>query len=182
MFNLTDIILLTTAIIFIAVAFWQLLKTLSGDAPFIFSRRRALNLAADNLILKPGQEVWELGAGSAPLLRRLARRYPQNNFIGYEYLPLPWLLGTLLCLPYRNIKIKRKNFFQIDLAPAAYLYCFLNIKTMVKLEEKFLASCRDNAVVISYIFVLPNLQPFKILPVGQEKIYFYRINNLDKTN
>lgn len=177
MFGATEIIFGTAALIFITALGWSLLKTLWGDAPFIFSHRRAVGLVADNLILQPGEEVWELGAGTSPLLRRLARRYPDNKFVGYEYALGPFILGKLLCLSYRNITIKRKNFFKIALTPAAYFYCFLNIKTMAKLESKFLTSCRDGAVIITLLFPLPHLQPFKILLSDQKKIYFYRIKH-----
>jgi hypothetical protein len=150
------------------------------QAPFIPSRRGALKTIASTIDLSDGQVFFELGAGSAPLLRRLAKIYPRVNFVGIEYSLIPWLIGALLSWPYRNIKILKQNFWRADLSRADFIYCFLNVQTMRELEDKFKADCKHNATIISYIFKLPHTEPSKILDFGQAKIYFYQINNLDK--
>lgn len=149
------------------------------QAPFIPSRRRALRTIADNINLRDGQVFFELGAGNAPLLRRLAKKYPRVNFIGIEYSFIPWIIGTLLCLPHNNIKIIKQNFWRADLSSADFIYCFLNVRVMAELESKFKADCKNGATIISYIFRLPHIEPTKILTIGQEKVYFYAINTLD---
>ena len=152
------------------------------QAPFIPSRPRAIKTISAELNLQDGQVFFELGAGSAPLLRRLAKRYPPANFVGIEYSLIPWLIGTLLSLPYRNIKIIKQNFWNADLTQADFIYCFLNVKVMVELENKFKNDCKPTATIISYIFKLPNIEPLKTLQMGQEKIYFYRINKVDNND
>ncbi len=153
-----------------------------GHAPFVFSRRRAIKKIIADLNLADGQIFYELGAGGAPLLRRLAGRYPQVKFVGLEYAFIPWLLGTILCLPYRNIKINKQNFWRADLSQADFIYCFLNVRVMAELENKLTTETKNKATIISYIFRLPNTEPAKILEIGQEKIYFYEVNRLDKSN
>lgn len=146
------------------------------QAPFIPSRPRAIKTISAELNLQDGQVFFELGAGSAPLLRRLAKKFPRANFVGIEYSLIPWLIGTLLCLPYRNIKIIKQNFWRADLSQADFIYCFLNVKTMRELEEKFQNNCKSGATIISFIFKLPNTKLIKTLQIGQEKIYFYQIS------
>lgn len=177
-----DTSILILAILILVGGCRQLFKILRGDAPFVLSRHRVIKLIADNIELQSGQIFYELGAGSAPLLRRLAKKYPQNSFVGLEYLPLPYLAGRLACLPYKQIKIKRADFYTSDLSQADYLYCFLNVRAMIELENKLLNNCKNNAIVISYIFKLPNCQPYKTIDCHQEKIYFYKINQIDKIN
>lgn len=150
------------------------------QAPFIPSRRGALKTIVSAIDLSDGQVFFELGAGSAPLLRRLAKKYPRVNFVGIEYSFIPWLIGTLLSLPYRNIKILKQNFWRADLSQADFIYCFLNVRVMAELEDKFKTGCKNGATIISYIFRLPHIEPIKILNFGQKKIYFYKISNLDK--
>jgi hypothetical protein len=152
------------------------------QAPFIPSRRRALKAISAELNLQDGQVFFELGAGSAPLLRRLARQYSQVRFVGVEYSLIPWVIGTLLCLPHRNIKIIKQNFWQTDLSQADYIYCFLNVRVMRELENKFKTNCKPGVTIISYIFKLPHIEPSKTLELGHEKIYFYKINNIDNND
>ena len=150
-----------------------------GHAPFIFSRRRVLQAIVNNLVLQPGEIFYELGAGTAPLIRRLAKRYTANKFVAVEYALLPYLLGRLLTLGRKNITWRQADFYKIDLSAADYFYCFLNVGAMQLLEAKLLAEAKPAATVISYVFVLPHCQSIKTLSVGQEKIHFYQLNTLD---
>lgn len=152
------------------------------QAPFVPSRRRTLKAISAELNLQDGQVFFELGAGSAPLLRRLAKQYPHVKFVGFEYSLIPWFLGALLCLPFSNIKINKQNFWRADFARADYIYCFLNVRVMRELENKFKTECQPGATIISYIFKLPNTEPSKTLELGHEKIYFYKINKVDNND
>jgi 16S rRNA A1518/A1519 N6-dimethyltransferase RsmA/KsgA/DIM1 with predicted DNA glycosylase/AP lyase activity len=174
---LTNVLIIIIFLIIIISGIYQLYNTLiRGHAPFVFSRRQALKTIVANLKLSDNQIFYELGSGGAPLLRRLAPLYPKTNFVGIEYAFTPWLLGTLLCLPYRNIKIIKQDFWHTDLSPADYIYCFLNVRVMADLEKKLTQETKNTANIISYIFKLPNTMPNKIIATGQEKIYFYKIN------
>jgi len=175
-----DDIILIIAILIIVGGSRQLFKILRGDAPFVLSRRRAIKLITDELQLQPNQELWELGAGSAPLLKRLAKKYPHSKFVGLEYLPIPYFVGRLSCLFYRNISLKKADFYQSDLSQADFIYCFLNVRAMAELENKLLTNCKNGAIIISYIFKLPHIEPVKTLQLEAEKIYFYKINQIDK--
>jgi hypothetical protein len=152
-----------------------------GHAPFIFSRKKIIEALLQDLRLQAGEVFYELGAGTAPLVRRLAKLYPSNKFVAVEYALIPYLLGRLLTLGRKNITWRKTDFYKIDLSPADYLYCFLNVATMRQLENKFLSEAKASAIIISYVFLLPNCQSFKSLTVGQEKIHFYQLNHLDKT-
>lgn len=145
------------------------------QAPLIWSRRRVRQAVIKNVDLKPGQVFCELGAGAATLVRHLAKQYPSNKFIAVDHGPFSFILGRLLSLPYPNISWRQQNFFKLNLADIDYFYCFLNVQTMIDLEPKFLREAKPGAVIISYIFKLPNLTPHKTLDIKNEKIYFYKI-------
>ncbi len=173
-------IFLLLAFIIIASGSRQVYNILvRGHAPFIFSRRRVLTAVINNLVLQSGEVFYELGAGAAPLTRRLAKLYGDNKFVAVEYALLPYLLGRLLTLGRKNLTWRQADFYKIDLSAADYFYCFLNVGAMKLLEAKLLAEAKPAATVISYVFVLPHCQSVKTLSVGQEKIHFYQLNTLD---
>jgi len=155
-----------------AIQFFNIL--FRGHAPFIITRPKVAKTIAEELKLKPGDVVYELGSGTASILKRLAKKYPRAKYYGIEYALIPWLIAKIqLSLFFRSIKVIKKNFFDADLSQADYIYCFLNIDTMVKLETKLLRECKKNAELISYVFRLPNIKPYKTILVGKSHIYFY---------
>ncbi|MFH0892620.1 MAG: class I SAM-dependent methyltransferase [Candidatus Falkowbacteria bacterium] len=176
---MSTIIFLSFVIAFFLIMAEQFFNLLfRGYAPFISTRPGAIDKIVADLELPEKAVVYELGCGKAPLLRALSRKYPQADLIGIENEPVPYLIASIQAnLAKTNIKIKRKNLFNINLGDADAVYCYLNPKMMSKLEKKFLSECKNGAVVISYQFPMPELKPEKILEVGEgEKVYFYRIN------
>jgi len=175
---MSTIIFLSFVIAFFLIMAEQFFNLLfRGYAPFISTRPQAIDKIVADLELPGKAVVYELGCGKAPLPRALSRKYPQADLIGIENEPVPYLIASIQAnLAKTNIRIKRKNLFNISLADADAVYCYLNPKMMAKLEKKFLSECRNGAIVISYQFPMPELKPEKILEVGEgEKVYFYRI-------
>lgn len=148
-----------------------------GHTPFVPTKRKVVKRIMEELHLKPGQIFYELGCGDAGLLYRLAKKFPEAKLFGIEYALLPWLLANIqISFSRVKIRIKKKNMFNTDLRPADYIYCFLNTETMAKLARKIKQECKNNAVVISYVFTLPGFKPEKTLRIGKHDIvYFYRI-------
>ncbi|MBU0636621.1 SAM-dependent methyltransferase, partial [Patescibacteria group bacterium] len=68
-----------------------------------------------------------------------------------------------------------KNLFNINLSDANLIYCYLNLKTMDKLKEKFNKECKSGAIIISYQFPMHNINPQKIIQLDKDKVYFYKI-------
>ena len=146
-----------------------------GHAPFIATRPKVGKVIAKEIQPKKNEIVYELGAGGGSIIRRLAKKYPQAKYYGLEYALLPWLLAKIQQSLFKSkIRIIKKNFFQADLSQADYIYCFLNIETMAKLEKKLLKECKPGAIVISYIFQLPHIKPYQALLVNKSHLYFYQ--------
>ncbi|HEY4831944.1 MAG TPA: SAM-dependent methyltransferase, partial [Waddliaceae bacterium] len=66
-------------------------------------------------------KIIELGSGWGTLLFPLAKQHPHSMIIGYELSPIPYLFSKLrhYLEPMPNIKIYRKDFFQIFLNDAS---------------------------------------------------------------
>jgi len=148
-----------------------------GHAPFVPTKKKVIKKLVDEIKLKPGQIFYELGCGDAGMMYQLSKKYPQAKYFGIEYSLIPWLLAQIqISFTRTKIRIKKGNMFKTDLRPADYIYCFLGTENMHKLAKKFKAECKNNAVIISYIFVLPGFKPEKTISIGKhDKIYFYRI-------
>ncbi|MFH1412431.1 MAG: hypothetical protein ABIG10_00155 [bacterium] len=167
-------IILIIVIIAWSIQFFNIL--FKGHAPFIITRRKVVKAVLDEIKLEKRDIFYELGSGSASILRKLEKKYPRNKLIGIEYALVPWLISKIQkSFSNSNAIIKKKNFFKIDLSQADYIYCFLNIETMEKLEKKFIKECKKGTIIISYIFQLPHIKPYKTILVRKNHIYFYKI-------
>lgn len=147
-----------------------------GYAPFLATKSVALRRLLGELKIKKDAKVYELGAGRAGFLRMLRKQYPKMKLIGVEYSFFPWLIGRLQSAIGRgSIEFVRANILKVDLKDADLVYCYLNVKTMNKLEEKLGHELRAGAQVVSYQFPLPSKEPEKVIDLGEEgKLFFYR--------
>lgn len=162
--------------IFFAMEFYNIL--FRGYAPFIVTRKKVIAKILSELDIREGAKIYELGCGQAGFLRALRKKFPRSELIGVEYQLLPYLIGGMQsALTNSKIKFKKKNIFKLNLRDADLIYCYLNPKTMARLEGKFKAECRPGTEVISYQFPLPNKQPEKVVigPSEKDKVYFYKI-------
>lgn len=167
-------IILIIVIIAGAIQFFNIL--FRGHAPFIKTRNKILKAIIKEINLNKKDIVYELGSGNASILRQLEKKYPHNKFIGIEYALLPWLISKIQAsLTNSEIIIKKQNFFKADLSQANYIYCFLNIETMEKLEKKLKKECKKGCIVISYVFQLPHIKPYQVIEIKKNHIYFYKI-------
>ena len=147
-----------------------------GNAPFLATKSVALKRLLAELKIKKDAKVYELGAGRAGFLRMLKKEYPELELIGVEYSFFPWLIGRLQSAVGKgSIKFIRANILKVDLKDADVIYCYLNVSTMNKLEEKFGHELRAGAQVVSYQFPLPSKEAEKVIDLGEEgKLYFYK--------
>jgi hypothetical protein len=169
-----EILLIVFAVFFITQFFNILFR---GFAPYVSTRIDVINKIIDQIDLKDGEKVYELGCGKAGFLRAFEQKNPRGVFIGYEYSFWPYFVAKLqLSMVDSNIKIYKKNIFKADLKDADLIYCYLNGPMMEKLEKKFSAECKPGTQVISYTFQMPNRQPTKVVEVKRgHKVYFYAL-------
>jgi len=143
---------------------------------FISTKKKAISAIVKNLKINPSSTVYELGCGRASFLRKVREKYPKANLIGIEYSFLPYLLSNAInVINNDEIKIVKKNIFQINLKNADVIYCYLGCGMMKKLEDKFKQECKKDALIISYQFPLPNTEAIEIININKKsKAYFYK--------
>ena len=168
------LIILIVVLVFLAVQFFNIV--FRGFAPFISTKFKAILTIIKELDLNGKEVVYELGAGRAGFLRAVEEKFKNEKLIGIEYSWWPYFLAKLqVSLSNSKIKIIREDFFKVNIKEADIIYCFLNPKTMKKLESKIREECRPGTLIISYYFKIKNLNLEKTIKEGGANIYFYRV-------
>jgi SAM-dependent methyltransferase len=125
--------------------------------------------------LKPGDHLFDLGAGTGTLLFRVAR-YPGVRLTGIEVDPL-----RFLWLRFRRwrfgetgrLRLLRRNFFDVTLTDASVVFCFLWPSTMRRLREKFLRELPPGTRIVSYYHPIPGWTPYE--EDRKLRVYAYRV-------
>lgn len=159
---------------FVILSF-PILKALIG-APFLPTPRKTMETMLEEVDLKPGQILYDLGCGDGRFIRMAARKY-QANAIGIELNPLVYIYAKIKSWGRKNEKIMCKDFRKIDLSDADVVICYLIPKTMVLIEEKLQAELKKDAKVVSHGFKFKNWQAYNMLNPknrGSGKVYFYK--------
>jgi SAM-dependent methyltransferase len=113
--------------------------------------RRLLTLAG----VKPGELVYDLGAGDGRILAIAAREF-KAKAVGYEIAALPYVFARLRLWRIPGASVRAANFFRVSLAPADVVVCFLTPMAMTKLVPKLERELKPGARFVSYAFPLPD--------------------------
>ncbi|MDD5032033.1 MAG: hypothetical protein PHR36_03220 [Patescibacteria group bacterium] len=160
--------------VFFLVQFYNIV--FRGYAPFISSKKKVIKKIIEKLDLKEDGVIYELGCGNAGFLRAAREKFPRAKLIGFEYCFLPYLIAQIQnSLSKSKIIIEKKDIFKVDLSGADVLYCYLNLLTMKKLEDKIKQEGKQGLKIISYQFPLPGIEAKEVLEDGKDKIYFYSL-------
>lgn len=128
--------------------------------------------------MEPGQLLVDLGCGDGRVLRR-AGKYYRVKAIGYEVNLLAYLKAKVLSIGFKNVEIKRKNFWSADLSQANVVFCYLYPDVMRRLSCKLKTNLRPGTVIVSCNFGLPGFKLTRVLrPAGSlhiDPLYVYRV-------
>jgi hypothetical protein len=97
----------------------------------------------------------------------VARAYPEMQVIGIEKAPLPVLM-TRFFRKNRpaNAEFMFKDFNEVSLSNASFVYIYLLSKISFRLEPKLVAELPRGARLVSCDFPLKIRQPDQIIPVA----------------
>ncbi|NKQ11169.1 class I SAM-dependent methyltransferase [Pseudomonas sp. SST3] len=107
----------------------------------------------------------DLGSGLGGTLLRLARAFPDGQFVGVETAPLTFVLCWLRCLFQRNCRVRFRSIWREPLGHYDVIYCFLSPAPMPVLWEKAREEMRPGALLISNSFEVPGVEAQEVLPV-----------------
>ncbi len=127
-------------------------------APYLPTYGRDAEKLLDKCEISPNSTLLDLGSGDGKVLMAAAKR--GMRAVGYEINPLLWLMSKLRLMPYRKlVKIHLGDMWQADIGKSDVIFVFLLDRLMGDLEAKLAKEAKPGAVVISYVFKLPNKKP-----------------------
>jgi precorrin-6B methylase 2 len=136
------------------------IKHIWYGVPFVPTPQHLVDAMVELAELKPGDRVYDLGAGDGRTLITAVKAQPLIRATGFEGAPLVWLLGMLRTWNARNrIAFMRKNFYHQDLSDADVIFTYLSPEAMQKLMKKFGQELKPGTKIISHAFRLRELTP-----------------------
>ncbi|MEM3827748.1 MAG: hypothetical protein QXP36_00820 [Conexivisphaerales archaeon] len=116
-----------------------------------------------------GKKLYELGCGYGAVLRLASRMGAIATDVEID--PIRALICKLRC---RNCKIIWGDMFEVPLGDADVVYIFQWPSVNERLAEKFNRELKEGAVVVSYRWEVPNMEPI----YAENRIYVYRPKKL----
>lgn len=173
---MTPFIFLLLIVIVAGTAMWASFSA----APWLPTRAKDIDRLLELAKLSQKSLVYDLGCGDGRLLMQAARKYGAHG-VGFEVSVLPFLwswVRVALSKERGRITIKYRNFYQVDLAAADAVVCFLTPPAMVKLEPKLRQELRPGSRFVTYCFKLPTWQPTTVSRLNKKDmpIYVYTKN------
>lgn len=123
-------------------------------APYVPTSKKQLAVILDEIELKNGKVLIELGSGDGRLVRFAAKKYGIKG-IGIDINPLLVWWSKILSKrdgTGKNVTFLKKNVFDYPLNEADYLYIFLMPELIVKLLPKFKDELKKGTIIISHGF------------------------------
>jgi hypothetical protein len=150
----------------------------TGGALFVSTSRARIRAFIEAVPMKAGQILVDLGCGDGRILRHAHKCY-EVRAIGYEVNWMAYLKARVLSLGFKNIEIRRRDFWSASLSDADVVVCYLYPDVMKKLSAKLKAGLKPGAVIVSCNFILPGFKPRRVLhPAGalhSGPVYIYRV-------
>ncbi len=163
-------------LILILIVAWSI-KNGIGPMPSSLLARKAL---LDNLPDEGRGIIYELGSGWGSLAFPLAKKYPHCTIIAYENSPIPYFVSKIILLfsRHKNLRIKRQDFFKVNLQNASIIVCYLYPGAMQKLRRKFESELKKGTLVATNTFSIPQWHAQKTIEIKDlynTKIYIFKL-------
>lgn len=164
--TLALLLLLTVVVVFAGIVVF--------GAPYVPSKKRQVEVALDLLALKPGQRLFDLGAGDGRVAISAAKR--GLKVTAYELNPILAAIAWFRARRYgKLVSVKLSDYWRADLNEADGVFIFSAELYMKRLDRKLSKVTREIRLA-SFAFPLSGRRPWK----QAEGIYLYKIRPLAK--
>lgn len=156
-----SLFIISAGIIFIILI--QVVAAFNTNAPFVPIPNGIEDEIINSLDLKEDSNIYDLGCGDARVLIKAVQRQPHIKAVGVEKAFLPYFLAKFFTRKYKNIEIKREDFFKTDIHEASHIFLYLYPKVINKLINNITKQCKTGTVIVSCDFELANITPAKMI-------------------
>jgi SAM-dependent methyltransferase len=170
--------ILLAIILFLVLVFAPTIYAGIIGAPLLCSPKNAIRKMLSELEIKEGQKLYDLGCGSGRILMIADKEFGLKT-VGYELSPaIYWFARiNLFFNKAERSKVFKLNAYGQNLSDADIVFCFLSVRAMKRLKEKFLRELRPGTKIISYAFAIKGWEPEKVITGFPGKVYLYRMKN-----
>ncbi|MGC8856949.1 MAG: SAM-dependent methyltransferase [Anaerolineae bacterium] len=154
---------LTLGLVLVLGWLWLLVPAWYGT-PFVPTRPERIRAALRLAQLKPGETLYDLGAGDGRVLLLAVKEFGAQA-VGIEVGPLQWARGRgnlWFNGIRRGVRLERGDFWQADLSAADVVFVYLTAAQMPRLQKKLAAELRPGARVVTVAADLPGWQPMAL--------------------
>ncbi len=174
MLNINGIISAILLVLFF-VYVYLIIWTINKGAPYLPSKRKTVQKMLDMAQVKPGDTIYDLGAGDGRVVIMAARKFGATC-VGIEIHPLRYFWCQLKITVFglrRKVKIKLGDFFNHNISDADVIFCYLLQHTNDKLEWKLIKELSDKTRIVSNTFIFHMLQLLRM--DAESRIYVYGV-------
>jgi hypothetical protein len=159
-----EVIWLVLAGLFLLIAvIWLTVPAFYG-LPWIPTREKRIRRALELAKLKPGETLFDLGAGDGRVLIMAVKEF-EADAVGIEVGPAQWALGWLRIL-FSGSRMKARmrcgNFYKADLSGADVVFVYLTSSQTSRLRSLLERDLRPGARVVSIAADFPEWEPRKV--------------------
>ena len=159
------------------------IKDYKNYPPYVPTFGKAKKIIFENVSLylknKKNLTVADPGCGTAVLISRLAKDFPEHSFVGIEWNWLLYHIAKLRCRRLKNVQILYQDFFDYSFKNTDVIICFLLEPLMEKFGTKLKNEAKKGSLIYSNIFRIPNIKDEGEIKSGKffsfEKVYVYKI-------
>jgi SAM-dependent methyltransferase len=160
------------AFVMLALVYWSTWRT---RVPLFLSGQEAW-LAVERLLPEHPARVVDIGSGLGGLVLHLAHRRPDCELVGIEIAPLPWLFSWLRArLAGSAARFTRGDYSHADLSAVDVVFAYLSPAAMPALWDSLRTRLKPGALLLSYEFPIPGLEPDLCIACGSRTLYAWRM-------
>lgn len=124
--------------------------------------------------------ILDPGCGCGSLLLKLAKKFPEHQFIGVEWGKFAALIAKFRARKLKNVQILCQDLFEYDFSQIDIIVCFLMDTLMEKFGDKVLKEHKKVQIIISNTFKIPNLPLYEEIKTGKclffKNVYIYKLD------
>ena len=164
-----------SAFVLFALLYWSVFRT---RVPYYPSKSTLVPLILD--LLPPDKTIKfiDVGSGLGGLLIKLSKLRVESQFYGIEIAPLPWVISYLRSkVRVAPVHFTLGSYNDICLREYDVVFAYLSPVAMPDLWVKARDEMRPGSILLSYEFMIPNVEPDLCLNLNANEpiLYLWRI-------